>query len=97
MYAIRSYYEREALGDAARVDARAVERRAALAAGGLQVRHVPGAGIEPAEGRHHVLPGLEEAGGALTDLDGVPTIEAGHCVTTNGALHDEVLRRIRGD
>ncbi len=39
---------------------------------------------------------VEEAGGRLTDIDGNATIEAGHCVTTNGALHDEVLRRLRG-
>jgi histidinol-phosphatase len=39
---------------------------------------------------------VEEAGGRLTDLDGRPTIEAGHCVTSNGALHEEVLRRLRG-
>jgi histidinol-phosphatase len=38
---------------------------------------------------------VEEAGGRLTDLDGRPTIEAGHCVTSNGALHEEVLRRLR--
>lgn len=40
---------------------------------------------------------VQEAGGAFTDLEGVPTIEAGHCVATNGLLHDEVLRRLRGD
>ncbi len=39
---------------------------------------------------------VEEAGGRLTDIDGNATIEAGHCITTNGALHDEVLRRLRG-
>jgi histidinol-phosphatase len=38
---------------------------------------------------------VEEAGGRLTDLTGRPTIEAGHCVTSNGRLHDEVLRRLR--
>ena len=39
---------------------------------------------------------VEEAGGRLTDLDGNATIEAGHCVTSNGLLHEEVLRRLRG-
>ena len=39
---------------------------------------------------------VEEAGGRLTDIDGNATIESGHCITTNGALHDEVLRRLRG-
>ena len=40
---------------------------------------------------------VEEAGGRLTDIDGAPRIDAGHCIVTNGALHDEVLRRLRGD
>jgi len=39
---------------------------------------------------------VEEAGGHLTDVNGVATIEAGHCITTNAALHDELLRRLRG-
>jgi histidinol-phosphatase len=39
---------------------------------------------------------VEEAGGRLTDIEGRPTIEAGHCVTSNGALHEELLRRLRG-
>lgn len=43
-----------------------------------------------------IVPIVEEAGGRLTDLDGDATIDAGHCITTNGALHDEVLRRLRG-
>ena len=38
---------------------------------------------------------VEEAGGVLTDLDGAPTIEAGHCITSNGHVHDDVLRRLR--
>lgn len=42
------------------------------------------------------VPIIEEAGGRLTDLDGHTTIDAGHCITTNGALHAEVLRRLRG-
>ena len=43
-----------------------------------------------------IVPIIEEAGGRLTDVDGNATIEGGHCITTNGALHDEVLRRLRG-
>jgi histidinol-phosphatase len=35
---------------------------------------------------------VEEAGGRLTDNNGVATIDAGHCITTNGALHDAVLQ-----
>jgi histidinol-phosphatase len=37
---------------------------------------------------------VEEAGGRLTDLEGRPTIEAGHCITSNGVLHEDVLRRL---
>ncbi|MPZ99045.1 MAG: histidinol-phosphatase [Dehalococcoidia bacterium] len=40
---------------------------------------------------------VEEAGGRLTDIDGNATIEAGHCITTNGALHEQVLRTLRGE
>ena len=40
---------------------------------------------------------VEEAGGRLTDLDGVARIDAGHCITSNGALHEDVLRVLRGD
>jgi histidinol-phosphatase len=39
---------------------------------------------------------VEEAGGRMTDLQGRPTIEAGHCVTSNSVLHEDVLRRLRG-
>jgi len=39
---------------------------------------------------------VEEAGGRLTDLDGVRTIHSGTVLATNGALHDEVLARLRG-
>ncbi len=39
---------------------------------------------------------VEEAGGRLTDLAGTATIDAGHCITTNGTLHDEVLRTLKG-
>ncbi|MBT5772907.1 MAG: histidinol-phosphatase [Dehalococcoidia bacterium] len=38
---------------------------------------------------------VEEAGGRLTDNDGVATIDAGHCITTNGALHDAVLQGLQ--
>ena len=39
---------------------------------------------------------VEEAGGRLTDIDGVSRIDAGHSITTNGALHELVLRTLRG-
>jgi histidinol-phosphatase len=38
---------------------------------------------------------VEEAGGRLTDLDGQRTIHSGTVVATNGALHEEVLARLR--
>ena len=34
---------------------------------------------------------LEEAGGRLTDLDGVPTIHGEGAIASNGILHDELL------
>ncbi len=40
---------------------------------------------------------VEEAGGALTDVDGRARLDAGHCITTNGLLHAAVLRGLRGD
>jgi histidinol-phosphatase len=39
---------------------------------------------------------VEEAGGRLTDLRGERTIHAGSALATNGLLHDEVVRRLRG-
>ena len=39
---------------------------------------------------------VEEAGGRLTDLRGDRTIEAGHSITSNGPLHEELLARLRG-
>ncbi|MEE8336750.1 MAG: inositol monophosphatase family protein [Dehalococcoidia bacterium] len=39
---------------------------------------------------------VEEAGGRMTDLDGARTIDAGHVITTNGAIHEDVLRRLKG-
>jgi histidinol-phosphatase len=38
---------------------------------------------------------VEEAGGRFTDLAGVATSHGGNALTTNGALHDEVLARLR--
>jgi len=37
---------------------------------------------------------VEEAGGAFTDLAGVPTIYSGSAISTNGILHPEVLTRL---
>ena len=39
-------------------------------------------------------PIVSEAGGKLTRLDGEPWIDGGGCLTTNGALHDHVLKVI---
>jgi histidinol-phosphatase len=39
---------------------------------------------------------VEEAGGRFTDLGGVATASGGSAVSTNGLLHDEVLRLLRG-
>ena len=38
---------------------------------------------------------VEEAGGRLTDLDGVARIDAGQAVSSNGLLHDAVLAALR--
>lgn len=42
------------------------------------------------------LPILTEAGGRFTSRDGKATIYGGSAVATNGVLHDEVLRVLRG-
>jgi histidinol-phosphatase len=39
-----------------------------------------------------LVPVVEEAGGRITGYDGGPALAAGSAVTTNGRLHDEVLR-----
>lgn len=39
---------------------------------------------------------LDEAGGRFTDLRGEPGIHGGSGVSTNGLLHDEVLRELAG-
>lgn len=41
-------------------------------------------------------PIVTEAGGKLTALNGAPWSEGAPCLTTNGALHDEVVRLARG-
>jgi histidinol-phosphatase len=38
---------------------------------------------------------VEEAGGRVTQLDGAPLEHGGSVLTTNGALHEEVLARLR--
>jgi len=40
---------------------------------------------------------VEEAGGKSTTIDGEHTIYKGRFVSTNGILHDQVLRLLRGD
>jgi histidinol-phosphatase len=39
---------------------------------------------------------MTEAGGRFTSREGEVTIHGGSAVATNGALHDEVLRVLRG-
>ncbi|MEV4186153.1 histidinol-phosphatase [Streptosporangium canum] len=39
---------------------------------------------------------VEEAGGIWTDLSGVPGLDGGSLVCTNGSLHGEVLKRLGG-
>ena len=39
---------------------------------------------------------IEEAGGRLTDLEGLRTIHSGTVLASNGRFHDEVLARLRG-
>lgn len=39
---------------------------------------------------------VEEAGGRLTDLQGVRSIHSGTVLASNGRLHDEVLTRLQG-
>jgi histidinol-phosphatase len=43
-----------------------------------------------------LVPIVEEAGGRITDLAGNPPRHGGPVVTTNAALHDEVLRLLSG-
>ncbi len=43
-----------------------------------------------------LLPVIEEAGGRFTDLNGEPTIHGGSGLSTNGLLHEEVLRVLNG-
>jgi histidinol-phosphatase len=38
---------------------------------------------------------VEEAGGRVTDLDGVRSIWSRHVLASNGLLHDEILARLR--
>ena len=40
---------------------------------------------------------IEEAGGKVTDVDGVRRFDAPSFVGSNGLLHDEILRRLRED
>jgi len=39
---------------------------------------------------------VEEAGGRFTDGDGRPTVASGHCVASNGQVHEHVLRILGG-
>jgi histidinol-phosphatase len=42
-------------------------------------------------------PIIEEAGGCVTAWDGTPTIHRPDVLATNGKLHDETLRLLRGE
>lgn len=42
-----------------------------------------------------LIPILQEAGGRFTDWQGHVTIDGGDAVSTNGALHDEMIARLR--
>lgn len=44
-----------------------------------------------------VKPIVEAAGGAFTDREGVATHEHDTAISTNGLLHEEILRRLRPD
>lgn len=39
---------------------------------------------------------VEEAGGRFTDLEGRPTIASGHCLASNGLVHEHVLAAFGG-
>jgi histidinol-phosphatase len=39
---------------------------------------------------------VEEAGGRFTDLEGVARSDGGNALSSNGALHEEVLAALRG-
>jgi histidinol phosphatase-like enzyme (inositol monophosphatase family) len=41
-----------------------------------------------------LVPIVQEAGGKFTDWKGQVTIDGGDAVSTNGALHDEIIRRL---
>ena len=43
------------------------------------------------------VPILSEAGGRFTDREGVPRLDGGSGISTNGLLHEEVLDILRGD
>lgn len=42
-----------------------------------------------------LVPVVEEAGGRMTDWSGGPALQGSSALTSNGLLHDEVLRRLR--
>jgi histidinol-phosphatase len=43
-----------------------------------------------------LVPIVREAGGRITTIDGGPPVHGGSVLTTNAAIHDELLRRLAG-
>jgi histidinol-phosphatase len=43
-----------------------------------------------------LVPILDEAGGRLTDLDGVATHDGGNALASNGQVHEAALTLLRG-
>jgi len=43
-----------------------------------------------------LVPILQESGGRFTDWHGRPSIDGGDAVSTNGHLHDDILRALAG-
>ena len=44
-----------------------------------------------------LLPIVEEAGGRISDVGGETHIDVDHVISSNGTLHDQVLRVLRGE
>jgi histidinol-phosphatase len=95
------YFDDVGLGDAYRSLARRCWRAAGFADFWGHVLVAEGAVdvmVEPVVGVWDIAalrPIVEEAGGRVSDLTGVGWADDAPCVTTNGALHDDVLATMR--